>query len=109
MTVLLSLRAELLARQGKHTDAVSAANKLAELARSGDQLHLAAVAFAWCSRDKAQLDRHAARAAELLAKARDANYFKEVTNIAGLMNHEAFKPLFARDDFKKLLAELEKK
>jgi serine/threonine-protein kinase len=103
---LLAMRARLLAQQGKHTDAATAADKLADLATTGEQHFFAASAFAWCSRDKANAERHAGRALSCLAKARDAGFFKDRKNVERLKTDETFKPLLSRPDFKKLLADL---
>src|SRR5262249_46931975 len=100
---LLAQRSHLQAQQGNHAEAATAADKLSSLAQKGDQHALAAAAFAWCSRDKANEERHAARTLACLAKARDAGFFKEPKNVALLKTGEAFKPLRSRADFKKLL------
>jgi tetratricopeptide (TPR) repeat protein len=103
---LLALRAQLLAQQAKHTEAVTAADKLAGLVKTGAQRFAAATAFAWCSRDKANAERHAARTLALLGQARDDGFFKDKNNVEQLKTNEAFKPLRDRADFKKLLASL---
>jgi tetratricopeptide (TPR) repeat protein len=104
---LLELRAQLLAQQGKHAEAAAAADKLAGLANRGDQHFLAARAFAWCSRDKANEDRHARRVLACLSRAQGAGFFKDSKNIERLRSDAAFKPLLSRADFKKRLADLE--
>ena len=104
--LLLGLRVQLLSQQGKYTDAATAADKLAGLAKTGDQHFHAATAFAWCSRDKANADRHAGRTLVCLGKARATGFFTDKKNVARLKTEEAFTPLRSRADFKKLLAEL---
>jgi serine/threonine-protein kinase len=51
--------------------------------------------------------RHATRAQELLARARTAGYFQEPTHLAQLKNDPVLEPLRAREDFRKLLQDLQ--
>ena len=103
---LLALRAQLLSQQAKYPEAATAADKLATLAKGADRLFLTAAVFGWCSRDRANVDRHAARSLSWLRKARDAGFFKDSKNLERLRKDEAFQPLRDRADFKKLLADL---
>jgi eukaryotic-like serine/threonine-protein kinase len=104
---LLGLRAELLARQGKHADAMTATDKLVGLPEDVDQHYLVARAYAYCARDRANEDRHARRSLLHLQKAREAGFFKESENIKQLKESEGFKLLLSREEFKRFLAELE--
>jgi serine/threonine protein kinase len=59
--------------------------------------------------DRDQLaERHAGRAVELLAKAQGAGFFKGQANVEHMKKDPDLDPLRNREDFKKLVAELEK-
>jgi serine/threonine-protein kinase len=59
-------------------------------------------------RDK-QVEQHAAEAVNLLAQAHAAGYFKSAAALATAKKDKDLDPLRSRDDFKKLLSELEAK
>jgi hypothetical protein len=119
---LLGIRGRVLARRGKHLDAAAAAEKLAALdAKNGDNFFHAAEVFALCSvgikpaapqaelspDDKARQERYALRAVELLKLANAADSFKDPEDRAELRKDHNLDPLRPRDDFKKLVAEIE--
>jgi hypothetical protein len=53
--------------------------------------------------------RYSARAVALLGDARKAGFFKDVISVAHMKKDADLEPLRAREDFRKLLAELEQK
>ena len=53
-------------------------------------------------------DRYGVRSVELLKKAQAAGYFNDQARLARMKANEDFNPIRAREDFKKLLVELEK-
>lgn len=106
---LLTLRVKVMITRESYSEAITSAVRLAGLAKTGEEYHRAAVAFAWCYREETQFHCHAVRVIGLLCLARDAGYFKGPQSVAGLLTEKAFEPLHDRDDFKELLADLDKK
>jgi eukaryotic-like serine/threonine-protein kinase len=117
---LLDLRLRALARRGRHADAVATADKLHDLPPGGPlQLYNAACGYALCvgavapgkpteqlsADEKAARERYAARAVAVLREAVAKGY----KDVAHLKKDTDLDPLRGRDDFKKLLAELEAK
>jgi serine/threonine protein kinase len=117
---VLLLRARARAHVGQHADA---ARDVLELANKpsldgGDYLAAAkvfAAASAAVRRDtnltgadrEQQAEAHAARAVEMLKKAQGAGHFKITANIARMEKDTDLKLLRQREDFNKLVAELE--
>lgn len=98
-----------LARMGKHTKAVAEANVLAEpQGVKASTLYSLSCVFSLCSAavkiDAKLADQYATRGVELLRQA-VAKGFKDVTYIK---KDTDLDPLRSRDDFKKLLSDLEK-
>jgi serine/threonine-protein kinase len=105
-------RAEALAHAGDHGKAFAEANKLVEGKNvPGDLLYNAACVCALASasvKDNPTLkDQYAARAIELLTKAREGGYFKDPKNVAHMKKDSDLDSLRSRSDYKKLVAELE--
>jgi tetratricopeptide (TPR) repeat protein len=111
---LRTQRAVCLVRIGNHDQAVAEANTVAQGKDvRGDTLYNAAGVFALASaavKDDPKLaDRSAARAIGLLRQAQAKGYFKETAKIEHMKKDTDLDPLRQRDDFKKLLADLEAK
>jgi hypothetical protein len=107
---LRASRAQSLARAGGHVNAVAEANALAAAKEvTGDTLYDLACVCALAStavKDNAQLqDQYAARAVELLRQA-VAKGYKDIDH---LKKDDDLKPLRQREDFRKLMEELEEK
>jgi serine/threonine protein kinase/tetratricopeptide (TPR) repeat protein len=97
-----------------HVDPSAAVTAVEQLVKDGDLpaqwVYGAAGVTAAASqraKDRTEGDKHAARAVELLHRARDGGYFKDKTRISGFKRDPAFDPLREREDFKKLLLELD--
>ncbi len=110
---LLAVRAAALARRGKPADAAATADKLADLApTNGPSLYNAVCGHALAasaSEDGAKAkEQYAARAVALLGKAHEVGYFKDRKNIERLKSDGDLDALRQRDDFKQLLADLER-
>jgi tetratricopeptide (TPR) repeat protein len=115
------LRAGILARMGKHAQAIADANKAAgKEPRAGITLYNLACVHALASaaaRKDDKLDaaerektaeRYAAKAVELLEKARTVGHFKTARNVADLKDDADLESLQSREDFKRLRREVEK-
>ncbi len=109
-----------LADKGEYNRATADAQRLAGKApRDGRVLYNAACVFAVASaavaRDAklvagerdALAEQYAAGAVQLLAKARGVEYFKDARSVNHLKEDRDLDPLRRREDFKKLLTELE--
>jgi serine/threonine-protein kinase len=94
----LRLRITWLIKHGKLDDAAATAERMAaEKSANGDAFARAAVEFARLSMEKSPKSKeHAARAIELLRKAKDAGYFRGPEDKAWLNWEPYFAPL--RDD-----------
>jgi hypothetical protein len=113
---LLGIRSRALARKGKCATAAATADKLVTLEpRRGDLLFAAAEAYALCAAsaagskpaDNAEVDRYGAKAVDLLRQSERLRGF-DVTDFASLvLADQNLASLFDRDDFKKLIAELD--
>jgi len=116
------LRAGSLARSGDHAAASAVAAKLEKLpGETGENLYNSACIYALSSaaagRDtklaaavrKKLASQYGARAVELLGKAGAAGYFKNPAQIVHMKKDTDLEPLRNRTDFKKFLAEIEKK
>ncbi len=114
-------RALALARAEDHARAAAEANALARgEALQGDTLYDLARVYALASSavrrdanlsagDRDNLARqHAARAVALLGRAKAAGYYQGPRHLKALRTSPDLEPLRSRDDFKKLLAGLEK-
>jgi tetratricopeptide (TPR) repeat protein len=104
---LLSAVQRALVRRKDHARAVQAAEKLAGLAKEKGEVFDAACAFALCvplaDKEKAR-DELGVKAMALLRQAAAKGY----TDAAPMMNNTDLDALRQRDDFQKLVAELEK-
>jgi tetratricopeptide (TPR) repeat protein/energy-coupling factor transporter ATP-binding protein EcfA2 len=104
---LLAAVNRALVRRKEYAKAVQAAEKLAGIAEKARELYNAACAFALCvplaDKDEAK-ERLAIRAVELLRQAVAKGY----KNIANMKQDADLDALRQRDDFKKVLADLEK-
>ncbi len=110
---LLRIRLAAMARQGQHAELALAADALAGLEpRNGHNLYFAAcahgVAASAAKEDATKQQQYVARAMALLAEARMAGHFKDRKNVERLKQEPDMAALRERDDFKKLLAELER-
>jgi hypothetical protein len=115
-------RPRALAYLGKHARATSEVEALVSLGslHSGAFKELASV-YSLCSgrvRDDSTLspaerdrlaEQYAVRAVALLAKAGQKGYFRSAEEVAAVAKEEKFQPLVSRDDFRRVLAELEEK
>jgi tetratricopeptide (TPR) repeat protein len=114
----LDLRVRALCRQGKHVDAAGTADRVRQLAgKNADRLYDAACYYALCSAaiaagqpderlpaaDRSLRDRYVTRALGVLREAIQAGFNK----LAPLKGDHDLDPLRPRDDFRKLVAELE--
>ena len=120
---LLGLRSQPPLRQGRQAiDAAATADRLCVFESvSGSALFDAAEAYALCAANDrpAELpaakaagatrmaNRSAERAVELLEKARRAGYFNTLTSASALLANHNLDALAAREDFAKLLADLD--
>jgi tetratricopeptide (TPR) repeat protein len=115
-------RARCLARAGRHERAAAEAEKLARRPGTrGANLHGAACVLALASRScaadatlpqdgrKKRAEKHATRAVELLLRARESGWFAGRSAVEGLLANEDLSGLRKREDFKKLLEDLEKR
>jgi eukaryotic-like serine/threonine-protein kinase len=107
-------RAVTLIRSGDHARAVAEANALAaEKAVTGDTLYDAACVLSIGSsvvkQDAKLQQQYAVRAVELLTLAKGQGYFKDAQNVEHMNKDSDIDPLRQREDYKKLLAELEAK
>jgi serine/threonine-protein kinase len=101
-------KALALARLGRHAEALALAGPLAQdKDLSADGPYLAACALAACSAGKP--NELASAAVVLLRKAHARGYFKHPENLRHLKTDGDLTSLRNRDDFKKLLAEVESK
>ncbi len=113
---LLGVRCRALARQGKYALAAVTADKLATMdPKRGDLLFAAAEGYALCAAGaaaarptaSAESDRFAARAFDLLRQSKRASIV-DVTEFASLLlSDQNLAALVDRDDFKKLIGELD--
>ena len=117
---LLDVRVRALARAGRHADAAATAERLHDREPKGpDNLYNAACAYALCvtavapgkapeqlsAEEKAARERYAARAVAVLREAVGRG-FKDAVRVKAAADLET---LCGREDFKKLLVELEAK
>jgi serine/threonine-protein kinase len=106
-------RAFTLARLGEHARAAREADDLSQgKEQTGTTLYNLACVYALSSAaaepDKAAL-QYAARAVALLAKAHAVGFFDDPANVAHVKKDSDLDPLRSRDDFQKLVRELDKK
>jgi serine/threonine-protein kinase len=106
-------KSQALTRIGRHAEAATlAASLVDDKDLDGEALYTLASTFAACaavtSLDPAQRSRHAEQALSLLGRAAAAGYFKEPALLKQLQTDPILDPLRQRDDFKKLLRQLEK-
>jgi serine/threonine protein kinase len=114
-------RASLLVQAGQHAPAAVEAERLLDTASmTGEIIYNAACVFALCSAAAGQdmqltpterdalVERHAARAVALLAKAEAAGFFEGSANRNHVRKDVDLQSLRSRDDFMKWLAELPK-
>jgi tetratricopeptide (TPR) repeat protein len=106
------VRALALARSGDHVKAAVEAEALLKGNTSNALYYGAACAFALSSaaaKDDAKLcEKYAARAVELFRELQTEGYFEREKNAARLKKDADLDPLRQRDDFRKLLARIEK-
>jgi tetratricopeptide (TPR) repeat protein len=115
-------RAQLLARAGDFARALDEANDLAQAKslRGGTLYDLAGVYSLSCSAIRRDVkmsqpdttkraDETAHRALDMLARARDAGFFKDQGKIEEMKKDSSLDPLRGRDDFQKLVAALKGK
>ncbi len=109
---LLDVRVRGLLKQNRVGDAAATAAKLADLdAKNATNVYNAACGHALCAAavpEDPTREQYAARAVALLGKAREAGFFKDKKNVAHLKQDRDLYALRQRDDFKNLLAELER-
>jgi tetratricopeptide (TPR) repeat protein len=105
-------RALALARAGEHAQAAAAAEDLVKGNTSNALYYGAACTLATCSaaaKDDAELrEKYAARAVALLSELHAEGYFDAAKNVARLKKDADLDPLRQRDDFRKLLTQVEK-
>jgi serine/threonine-protein kinase len=99
---------------GDHRNAVLEVDSLVsgknvQCATFCDAARVFALASASIKNNAKLADQYAARAVELLRKARDAGYFKDPARVANMKKDSDLDSLRSRDDYKKLVADLEKK
>jgi serine/threonine-protein kinase len=101
-----------LARAGKHARATAEAEALAKGNPSGADLYKLARVYALsvsAARDDEKLqERYATRAVEFLGRAHGTGYFGDAKFVANLKKDADLDPLRQRDDFRKLLTQVEK-
>ena len=107
-------RAVTLIRSGDYARGVAEANALAaEKAVTGDMLYNAACVMSIGSsvvkQDAKLQEQYAVRAVELLTLAKGQGFFKDAHNVEQMNKDGDLDPLRQREDYKKLLAELEAK
>jgi hypothetical protein len=105
-------RALALAHAGEHARANALANSLVNARKvPGPTLYGAArvhaISATSIKNDTRLADQYAVRAVELLVKAQQAGVFKNKANIALLKKDSDLASLRSRDDYKKLVADLE--
>ena len=105
-------RAMGLVRAGEIVRAAEAADELLATPRLPpgiiyDGACLFALAAAGVQDDAALRERHAVRAVELLAQAQAQGYFRQAGQVEHLKKDDDLTTLRERDDFRKLLAELQ--
>jgi serine/threonine-protein kinase len=109
---LLLGRANTLIRANKLQDAVADLESVLKGKPAPVTLYNAACAYALATAavkpDSEPGRRYARRAIELLRQARGAGYFKEPRRVKEMKEDEDLRSLRGRDDFRKLLGELEK-
>ena len=106
-------RVGALARAGDHARAAAEAGELAMIdPLAADALYNLACAFSLCAAaakdDAALAERYAARALELLARARAAGFFNAAANVEHFGNDKDLEALRERDDFRKFIEALPK-
>jgi tetratricopeptide (TPR) repeat protein len=74
-----------------------------------DAARVCALASAAIKKDAKLADQYATRAVELLGKAREAGYFKEAIDVEHMQKDSDLDSLRSRDDYNKLVADLEAK
>jgi serine/threonine-protein kinase len=102
------------AQTGDYAQTVADAVALAEAKGAKDiavydAARVCALASVSVKKDAKLADQYAARAVELLAKARAAGYFKDATDVENMKKDSDLASLRSRDDFQKLLAQLKEK
>jgi hypothetical protein len=122
MQLFLEIRIVVLLRLGRHAEAAAVVGRLPGLPlKVPDNLYRAACGYALCfqavaaGKQGAQLtpeetaarERYAGRAVALLGEARAAGFFRVPANLERLKQDNDLAPLRQREDFRKLLAELE--
>jgi hypothetical protein len=114
---LLDARIRAWHQKGKHAEVAATADKFHTLADlpgkpAGNNIYLAARGYALASTcadaDDKTKEAHAAKAVILLKEARDKGYFKTKERLEHAQKGADLDALRQRDDFKVLLAELEK-
>jgi serine/threonine-protein kinase len=111
------VRASLLALLGRVDEATKEAQALtARDSAAPDILYEAACTYAlaarWIIQDakrKPRAEAYEGRAMQLLIRAHQVGYFKDAANVENMKQDSDLKGLRARDDYKKLLAELEER
>jgi len=112
----LSQRVPVLIGRGRIAEAAESAQKLTELdPQSGGSLYNAACGFALCSeavfaecdepskKERAQADRYAARAIQLLGQCRDTGYFENPENVDWAEKDSDLNSLRKRPEFQSLM------
>ena len=112
-SVLFMYQALSLVLAGEHERAVAAADGsvTGEEGLVDDVYHAAcvhALALRFVRNDAKLTNKYAARAVELLTKARDTGYCKDAAKLAHMKKDSDFDSLRSRDDYTKLVADLEK-
>jgi tetratricopeptide (TPR) repeat protein len=115
-------RAVTLARMNDYPQAAAEADELAaDKTLKGKELYLLARVYSMCvqavqrstqsklSEQENRAEQFAQRAMALLTRANAVGWFKVPLNVEHFKNDKDFDPLRSRDDFKKLLRELETK
>jgi tetratricopeptide (TPR) repeat protein len=114
---LLAARIRAWHQKSKHAEVAATADKFHTLAdlpgnAAGNNIYIAAKGYALASTcadaDDKTKQAHAAKAVALLKEARDKGFFKAKTNVEHAKKDPDLDALRQRDDFKALLAELEK-
>jgi tetratricopeptide (TPR) repeat protein len=109
-----------LVRHGEHARAATEADKLLKGELSGVDTYNVACVFALCAREVTQnppasgeqaklAEKYAARSVELLQTAQAAAYFNNAANVEHMKKDSDLDPLRERADYKKLLADLDRR
>ncbi len=115
-------RADALAHSGDHRKASAEAEALTtDPSATGAVLYELACIFALChtavSKDEgvptsdppARQEKYAARAVQLLARSHDKGFLRRPAEVEHMRKDSDLKPLWKRDDYRKLVAEIEAK